>query len=129
MRSVHGIMDRNDSDTTVAELQLMIKGFCDERGWERFHNNKDLAIGIVTEASELLELFRFKDDAQIEGMMSSPRREDVVDELCDAFYFILRFAQMNGIDLTRGLHNKMVKNAEKYPVSKAKDCNLKYDEY
>lgn len=129
MRSVHGIMDGNDSDTTVAELQLMIKGFCDERGWERFHNNKDLAIGIVTEASELLELFRFKDDAQIEGMMSSPRREDVVDELCDAFYFILRFAQMNGIDLARGLHNKMVKNAEKYPVSKAKDCNLKYDEY
>lgn len=122
-------MDGNDSDTTVAELQLMIKGFCDERGWERFHNNKDLAIGIVTEASELLELFRFKDDAQIEGMMSSPRREDVVDELCDAFYFILRFAQMNGIDLTQGLHNKMVKNAEKYPVSKAKDCNLKYDEY
>lgn len=122
-------MEGNDSDTTVAELQLMIKGFCDERGWGRFHNNKDLAIGIVTEASELLELFRFKDDAQIDGMMSSPRREDVVDELCDAFYFVLRFAQMNGIDLTQGLRSKMAKNAEKYPVSKAKDCNLKYDEY
>lgn len=122
-------MEGNDSDTTVAELQLMIKGFCDERGWERFHNNKDLAIGIVTEASELLELFRFKDDAQIDGMMSSPRREDVVDELCDAFYFVLRFAQMNGIDLTQGLRSKMAKNAEKYPASKVKDCNLKYDEY
>lgn len=122
-------MEGNDSDTTVAELQLMIKGFCDERGWERFHNNKDLAISIVTEASELLELFRFKDDAQIDGMMSSPRREDVVDELCDAFYFVLRFAQMNGIDLTQGLRSKMAKNAEKYPASKVKDCNLKYDEY
>ena len=83
---------------------------------------------MVTEASELLELFRFKSDEQILEMMSSERREDVVDELCDTFYFVLRFAQMNGIDLTEGLRSKMAKNAEKYPVSKAKGCNLKYDE-
>ena len=119
----------NDSDTTVSDLQMTIKDFCDERGWEQFHNKKDLAIGMVTEASELLELFRFKSDEQIREMMFSERREDVVDELCDTFYFVLRFAQMNGIDLTEGLRSKMAKNAEKYPVSKAKGCNLKYDEY
>ena len=119
----------NDSDTTVSDLQTTIEDFCNERGWEQFHNNKDLAIGMVTEASELLELFRFKSDEQILEMMSSERREDVVDELCDTFYFVLRFAQMNGIDLTEGLRSKMAKNAEKYPVSKAKGCNLKYDEY
>ena len=111
----------NDSDTTVSDLQTTIKDFCNERGWEQF--------GMVTEASELLELFRFKSDEQILEMMSSERREDVVDELCDTFYFVLRFAQMNGIDLTEGLRSKMAKNAEKYPVSKAKGCNLKYDEY
>ena len=119
----------NDSDTTVSELQSIIKEFCDERGWEQFHNNKDLAIGMVTEASELLELFRFKSDRQIAEMMFSDRREDVVDELCDTFYFVLRFAQMNGIDLSQGLKGKLAKNAEKYPVSKARGCNLKYDEY
>ena len=119
----------NDSDTTVSDLQTTIKDFCNERGWEQFHNSKDLAIGMVTEASELLELFRFKSDEQILEMMSSERREDVVDELCDTFYFVLRCAQMNGIDLTEGLRSKMAKNAEKYPVSKAKGCNLKYDEY
>ena len=119
----------NDSDTTVSELQSIIKEFCDERGWEQFHNSKDLAIGMVTEASELLELFRFKSDEQIADMMSSDRREDIVDELCDTFYFVLRFAQMNGIDLSQGLKGKLAKNAEKYPVSKARGCNLKYDEY
>ena len=119
----------NDSDTTVSELQSIIKEFCDERGWEQFYNSKDLAIGMVTEASELLELFRFKSDEQISEMMSSDRREDIVDELCDTFYFVLRFAQMNRIDLSQGLKGKLAKNAEKYPVSKARGCNLKYDEY
>ena len=63
-------MALNDSDTTVSQLQGIIKDFCDERGWEQFHNSKDLAIGMVTEASELLELFRFKSDEQISKMMS-----------------------------------------------------------
>lgn len=30
------------------------------RDWDQFHNAKDLAIGISTEASEFLDLFRFK---------------------------------------------------------------------
>lgn len=64
----------NDSDTTVSELQDIIREFCDERGWDQFHNSKDLAIGMVTEASELLELFRFKSDVQIAEMMLSCRR-------------------------------------------------------
>ena len=118
-----------DEKTTVAELQAMIQEFCEEREWDRFHNCKDLAIGMVTESSELLEIFRFKNDDEIRELMSSPHREHVIEELSDTLYFVLRFAQINGIDLSEGLKEKLAKNAEKYPVSMAKGCNLKYNEY
>ena len=123
------VTDMTDEKTTIADLKKEIMEFCDERDWDQFHNQKDLAIGIVTEASELLERFRFKTPEQIEELMSGPSREEVADELSDTLYFIIRFAQMNDIDLSDSLSRKLAKNAEKYPVSKVRGCNKKYDEY
>ena len=45
------------------------------------------------------------------------------------FYFVLRFAQMNDIDLFSALEAKLAKNDAKYPVEKARGCKKKYDEY
>ncbi len=115
-----------DSETTVEELKQLVKRFCDERDWEQYHNPKDLAIGMVTESSELLDIFRFRDPEEV---MSDPvRSEHVKQELSDVLYFVLRFAQMNGIDLSEELPRKIAMNAEKYPVESSKGRNLKYDE-
>lgn len=123
------VTDMTDEKTTIADLKKEITEFCSDRDWDQFHNQKDLAIGIVTEASELLERFRFKTPEQIEELMSGPGREEVADELSDTLYFIIRFAQMNDIDLSDSLSKKLAKNAEKYPASKVRGCNKKYDEY
>lgn len=37
-----------------------VNEFRDERDWRQFHNEKDLALSISLEASELLELFQWK---------------------------------------------------------------------
>lgn len=114
----------------IQQLQQKIKTFCDEREWDQFHTPKDLAIGISTEAAELLELFRFKSEAEIKELLqSSSFREKLNDEVADIFFFILRFSQMNGVDLIRALEGKMQKNAAKYPVEKARGSNKKYNEY
>ncbi|MBQ8644010.1 MAG: nucleotide pyrophosphohydrolase [Candidatus Methanomethylophilaceae archaeon] len=118
-----------DDVTTIRDLKEEVRRFCDERDWEQFHNSKDLAIGIVTEASELLQLMRFKDEGEVGSMMCSERRSEIVDELCDTLYFVLRFAQMNDIDLSSELSRKLEKNALKYPVSKSFGSNKKYDEF
>ncbi|AGH94522.1 nucleotide pyrophosphohydrolase [Pseudobdellovibrio exovorus] len=111
-------------------LQQKIKTFCDEREWDQFHTPKDLAIGISTEAAELMELFRFKSDQEIQDLLqSSSFREKLNDEVADIFFFILRFSQMNGVDLVQALESKMQKNAAKYPVEKARGSNKKYNEY
>ena len=63
-------------------------------------------------------------------MMSDPSRsEDIKDELADVFYFVLRFAQMNGIDLYEALSQKIDKNRKRYPIDKSKSSNRKYDEF
>ncbi len=116
----------------MSDLQSMIDtvvSFCEERDWDRFHNPKDLAIGISTEAGELLDLFRFMDPGECRSIMDSEDgRTKVSDELADVLFFVLRFAQMNGIDLREALESKVSKNAEKYPVEKSRGSNRKYDQ-
>ena len=116
-------------DYTVTELTSMVQNFCEERDWDQFHNPKDLAIGISTEANELLDIFRFQNGTEIAQIMQKPqKREHIEEELADVLFFVLRFAQMNDLDLKDILQKKLQKNAAKYPVEKAKGRNEKYDE-
>lgn len=118
-----------DNSTTIKELKDKVQIFCEERDWDQFHNPKDLAIGVVTEASELLDIFRFKRDEDIKKIMSDPKkREKVGEEVADILYFLLRFAQMNDFDLSEELDKKLEKNNHNYPVEKAKGSNKKYNE-
>lgn len=116
-------------EKTVKELIKKVQAFCEERDWDQFHNPKDLAIGISTEANELLDIFRFKSEKDMAGIFADAgKREHVEEELADTLFFVLRFAQMNDINLCSILDNKLKKNAEKYPVDKIKGKNLKYTE-
>ena len=118
-----------DSENNINELKETVKKFCDDRDWEQFHNPKDLAIGISTESNELLSLFRFKNEEEMKEILDNPnKREDVEDETADIFFFLLRFAQMNNIDLSEALKKKVEKNNKKYNVEKFKGSNKKYSE-
>lgn len=119
----------NMNARTLKELTEKVKSFCEERDWDQFHNPKDLAIGISTEANELLDIFRFKSEEEMRQIFENgPKREHVEEELADTLFFVLRFAQMNHMDLGEILDRKMKKNGKKYPVDKIKGKNLKYTE-
>lgn len=118
-----------DKETSVEELKNKVRKFCEDRDWDQFHTPKELAIGISTEANELLQLFRFKSDEDMIKFMNSDRRIEAEEELADIAYFVVRFAQMNNIDLTTAMIRKMEKNNKKYPIEKAKGSNKKYNEY
>ncbi|MFR9065092.1 MAG: hypothetical protein ACLVJO_15700 [[Clostridium] scindens] len=75
----------------LQELQQLVEHFCTDREWDQFHNPKDLAIGISTEANELLDIFRFKSEGQMEAMMSDDNhREHIVEEPGDISFLPLR---------------------------------------
>ena len=119
-----------DSETNLQELKELTKKFCDDRDWGKYHDAKNLAIGVVTEGSELLEHFRFKNEKEIEEMFSDKeKKREICEEMSDVLYFIPRMAQRYGIDLATEFRKKMEKNSKRYPVEKSKGLNKKYTEY
>jgi len=118
-----------DNTTTILDLKKIVKEFCEDRNWDQYHNAKDLSIGIITESSELLEIFRFKDKEEVEKLFCSSSKKQIAEELSDILFFILRLAQRYDIDLSSAFQEKMKKNDKKYPVEKSKGSNKKYTEF
>lgn len=120
---------RMDKATSIEQLKELVKIFCEERDWDQYHNAKDLAIGIITESSELLEHFRFKSGKEVEELFEQKRKkEEISEELADILFFILRLAEKYKIDLSQELQKKLEKNSERYPIEKSKGLNKKYNE-
>src|SRR3989344_7744717 len=116
-----------DKDTSIQEVKEREKKFCDKREWGEYHDAKELAIGIITEASELLHMFRFKSKEEAEAMFKNEeKRQEINEEVADIFVFTLLLVERYNIDLDTVLADKLKKNEGKYPVSKAKGSSNGY---
>ena len=105
----------------IKELTLEIVKFRNERDWEQFHNSKDLALAISIEASELNELFLWKNAEEVDTVK-------LKEELADIFTFSLLLAHKHNLDIYTIVLDKLKSNALKYPVDKAKGTTKKYNE-
>lgn len=101
-------------------IQALLK-FRNERDWEQFHNPKDLALAINVEASELLELFLWKNP-------NDANKEKIKEELADVFAYAFLLAEKFNFDVKEIVLEKIKKNGEKYPVDKSKGNSKKYNE-
>ena len=111
-------MKSSDKTTTIQELKDLVIKYRDDRGWNKHHSHKNLAISIALEAAELMEHFQWDDD----------RKEDkqgMADELADILIYCYLFADKADIDISTAFKHKLDKAIEKYPVSIfSKDGNL-----
>ncbi|WP_343641923.1 nucleotide pyrophosphohydrolase [Chryseobacterium sp.] len=103
----------------IAKIINSIKAFNDERDWSQFHNPKDLAIALNIESSELLELFLWKRDLEVD-------ESKVKEELADIFMYAFNIADKFNFDIPTIISEKLDKNAQKYPVEKSKGTSKKY---
>jgi len=110
-----------------SELQSKVVKFRDDRDWKQFHHPKDLAISLVLEASEVLEHFQWRNSGELEDYLNKEKSK-VVEELADVFKYLLLLSHELDIDLIEATYNKMEKDAQKYPVDKAKGSHKKYNE-
>lgn len=105
----------------IQDLRNAIVQFTRERDWDQFHDGKNLAIALQLEASELLEAYLWKDAEDVSI-------DKVKEELADVFNYAFLIADKYNLDVTQIVLDKMQKNAEKYPVEKAKGTAKKYNE-
>ena len=105
----------------LEELRKVIVQFTQERDWDQFHNEKDLALALSIEAAELNESFLWKDASKVNV-------EKVKEELADVFNYAILIADKFNLDVKQIVLDKLQKNAERYPVDKAYGNAKKYNE-
>jgi len=111
---------------TLDRIREQLRAFVAERDWDQFHNPKNLAMAMVVEAGELLEHFQWLTAEQAESL-SAEARAEVELEVADVLLFLLRLCDRLDIDPLQAAQRKLVLNARKYPVEKARGRATKYD--
>jgi NTP pyrophosphatase (non-canonical NTP hydrolase) len=105
----------------MARMQCLIerlRKFNEERDWEKFHTQKNLATSISIEANELLRLYQWTDRPD----------KDPAPEMADILIYMLIMADNMDIDLIKEANYKVTANAIKYPVEKARGNCKKAEE-
>jgi len=109
-----------DDMTTVQDLKTAVEDFVQERDWAQFHSPKNLSMALAIEASELMDLFKWKTTEEAQEEMKDQLLEDATDELADIIIYAIAFANRNGIDIAKAVTSKTEKNKAKYPADKFK---------
>jgi len=111
------------------ELSAKIEKFMVDRDWDQFHNLKNLSMALSVEVAELVELFQWVNEAQVDSVIQDSKKKSMVeDELADIAIYLIRFLQKSDIDLEAAIARKMKKNSEKYPIELSKGNSKKYSE-
>ncbi len=102
-------------DSIESTLPRLLE-FRGEREWEQFHLPKELAAAISIEASELQELFLWREREHPETIQKDAHRMDLIrDEVADILIYLLFLSHDLDIDLSEAILHKLEKNREKYP--------------
>lgn len=110
----------------IKKITEKIKKFRDERDWKQFHNPKDSAIALLSEATEVLDLFKWRNSKELE-MYAKEKKKEIGDELSDVLYWVLLMAHDLKIDLPKAFEKKLKENEKKYPIKKVKGKHTKYN--
>ncbi len=118
-----------DSTATLAELKTRVLAFARERDWEQFHAPKNLSMALAAEAAELMEHFLWATPEASRAVVADVAKlQKISEELADVVIYALEFANVTGLDVAAAIEAKMVTNAKKYPVEKARGRAEKYTE-
>ena len=123
-------MSTTPSASSVTELTTLVRTFADNRDWQQFHTARNLVLALVGETGELAAEFQWiSDDNIVSALQDADKREAVGSELADVFIYLLRLADVIGINLVEELGKKIMVNEERYPVDKARGSAAKYTKY
>jgi len=109
------------------ELGRKVQRFAKERDWAQFHSPKNLSMALSVECAELMEHFQWLTESQ-SRRLDRRRKRAVEKELADIQIYLIRISQVLGLDLIEASNGKLLENARKYPVAKARGSAKKYTE-
>ena len=116
------------ADTDFEGIKKQVRQFVVERDWDQFHSPKNLSMALIVEAAEMVEHFQWLTEEQ-SCNLSPEKLAEVEQELADIQVYLISLAEKLKLDIVAAVGKKLVLNAQKYPVDKARGNSKKYDEY
>ena len=105
----------------IADVIARVRQFAEERDWQKFHDPKNLAMLLASEAGELLAEFRWVPSHEADAHSREPAtRERIVREIGDVGIALLLLCDRVGVELTAAIGAKLDINAANYPVDASK---------
>ncbi len=97
-------------------LTEQLRQFARERDWERYHTPKNLAMAMSVEMAELVEHFQWLTPDESVAVQDDPAKLTAVgEEMADILLYLVRMADVMGVDLEQVALRKIGLNAIKYP--------------
>ena len=109
----------------IYDLQDDLREFAKERDWEKFHLPKNLVMALSVEVAELMEHFQWLDTLD----HPSGKEGIIQDEMADILIYLVRMADVMGVELLPAAFEKIEKNKGKYPADMVRGKSDKYTEY
>lgn len=102
----------------ITELTERLRDFVAARDWEQFHTPKNLAMAIAGEAGELLAEFQWLTPEESAGIMADPQAAcQVRSEIADVFLYLIRLADVLGVDMLDSAADKLAENERRYDAA------------
>lgn len=113
-------------------LNDRLKTFARERDWEQFQSPKNLSMALIVEAAELVEHFQWLTEQQsidVSHDKDAEKFREIALEMADILAYLLRMAEVMGVDLLSALEEKIEINERRYPAEKVRGSAKKFSEY
>jgi NTP pyrophosphatase (non-canonical NTP hydrolase) len=102
---------------TLDELVVRLREFVAARDWEQFHTPKNLAMALAGEVGELLAELQWLTPDQAARVMSEPEAAARMrSELADVTIYLVRLADLLGVDLIQAANTKLDESEVRYDV-------------
>lgn len=114
-------MSQTPTSDRLETIRDRLRRFVAERDWGQFHDPKNLAMAVASEAGELLAEFRWVASENADAFVhESAKRARVELEIGDVAITLLLLCDRVGIDLFDAIERKMALNEGNYPARLAK---------
>ncbi len=106
---------------SMDELTERVREFARERDWEQFHTPKNLAMALAGEVGELLAELQWLTPEQSAAVMADPELGPRVRaEIGDVTVYLVRLADVLGLDLVDAALDKLAEAGRRYTVEAAR---------